>query len=82
LLDKALITAPFNGELVLESKLPGVGEEVSSGTLFGAVVDYSRMQVVIPVDELDVTQIKPRQTVRLTANALSGVMIDGVVNLD
>jgi HlyD family secretion protein len=79
LLNKALITAPFDGELVLESKLPGGGEEVSSGTLFGAVVDYSRMQVVIPVDELDVTQIKPGQTVLLTADALSGVMINGAV---
>ncbi|KKM11111.1 hypothetical protein SY88_10285 [Clostridiales bacterium PH28_bin88] len=76
---KSQVLAPIGGTLVLPAKPAGVGDDVSQGTVLGTVVDYSQMQVVIPVDELDVDKVKPGQEVRITADALTGKTITGQV---
>ncbi|MEW6661412.1 MAG: efflux RND transporter periplasmic adaptor subunit [Bacillota bacterium] len=74
-----LVLAPIDGTVVLPAKPVGVGDSVNQGTVFGRIVDYSQMQVVIPVDELDVAKVRPGQRVRLTAAALPGKNISGEV---
>jgi len=76
---KSRVLAPIDGTLVLPDDPNGVGDDVSQGTVLGTVVDYSQMQVVIPVDELDVAKVKPGQEVEITADALPGKTISGQV---
>lgn len=76
---KSQVLAPIDGTLVLPAKPAGVGDDVSQGTVLGTVIDYSQMQVVIPVDELDVDKVKPGQEVEITADALQGKAITGQV---
>lgn len=73
------VIAPIDGIMVLPAAPKGVGDDVSQGTVLGTVVDYSQMQVDIPVDELDVAKVKPGQQVRITADALPGNAITGLV---
>lgn len=77
--DEAVITAPISGTILLPTQAAGVGSHVSQGTILATVVDYERMQVVIPVDELDVARIIPGQSVRITAHALPDTIIKGHV---
>lgn len=74
---KSRVLAPIDGTLVLPDDPNGVGDDVSQGTVLGTVVDYSQMQVVIPVDELDVAKVKTGQEVEITADALPGKTISG-----
>lgn len=74
-----LVVAPIDGTVVLPAKPVGVGDSINQGTVFGRVVDYSQLQVVTPVDELDVAKVRPGQRVRLTAAALPGKNISGEV---
>jgi len=80
--NEAVITAPIDGILLLPAQAVGVGSHVSQGAILATVVDYERMQVVIPVDELDVARVIPGQSVRITAHALPDIIIKGhVLNL-
>lgn len=76
---KAVISAPIDGTLLLPSQTLGSGSDVSQGTILATIVDYSKMQVVIPVDELDVARVFPGQPVRVTAHALPDTIIEGYV---
>ncbi|MBS3946735.1 MAG: efflux RND transporter periplasmic adaptor subunit, partial [Dethiobacter sp.] len=77
--NEAVIAAPISGTILLPAQAVGVGAHLSQGTILATVVDYERMQVVIPVDELDVARIIPGQPVRITAHALPGTLIEGHV---
>jgi HlyD family secretion protein len=77
--NEAVIAAPISGTILLPAQAVGVGTHLSQGTVLATVVDYERMQVVIPVDELDVARIIPGQPVRITAHALPGTLIEGHV---
>lgn len=76
---KSQVLAPVSGIVVLPEEAIGVGDDVNQGTVLGTIVDNSRMKVVIPVDELDVTKVKPGQQVRITADALEGKEFSGQV---
>ncbi|MEW5785943.1 MAG: efflux RND transporter periplasmic adaptor subunit [Bacillota bacterium] len=78
--EDSVIYAPINGTVVLpEPSTADVGVSVPQGTLLATIVDYSRLQVVIPVDELDINKVEAGQTVRITADALPGQAIAGEV---
>ncbi|MBS4007108.1 MAG: HlyD family efflux transporter periplasmic adaptor subunit [Clostridium sp.] len=77
--NEAVITAPISGTILLPTQAAGVGSHVSQGTILATVVNYESMQVVIPVDELDVARIIPGQSVRITAHALPDTTIKGHV---
>lgn len=72
------ITAPIDGTLVLSGS-EGVGDDISNGTVLATVIDYSRMQVVVPVDELDVEKVKVGQEVKISAEALPEQELSGSV---
>ncbi|MEW6622838.1 MAG: efflux RND transporter periplasmic adaptor subunit [Bacillota bacterium] len=73
------ILAPFDGTISLPSQAKGVGDDVSQGTVLATIIDYSKIQVVIPVDELDIFKIKVGQNVRISADALPNIPITGQV---
>lgn len=77
--ENSVILAPISGTVVLPAVSPGIGDMVSPGTVLGRVIDYSQLQAVISVDELDVAKVKSGQKVTLTADALPEIEITGTV---
>ncbi len=78
--EDSVIYAPISGTVVLpETGRYGVGMDVPAGTVLATLVDYDKLQVVIPVDELDISRVKEGQAVNLAAEALPGRLITGVV---
>lgn len=77
---KAVIRSPMNGTILLPPQIPAVGDEIAPGTLIATVADYSKMQVVVAVDELDVTRIVPGMPVRVTVAALPDATFAGKVH--
>ena len=76
----SVIRAPISGTVVLpEAAEFGVGMSVPQGALLATIVDYSQLQAVIPVDELDINKVKVGQRVEITAEALPGETISGKV---
>ncbi|MCR3921334.1 MAG: HlyD family efflux transporter periplasmic adaptor subunit [Firmicutes bacterium] len=73
------VTAPIGGTIVLPQPMLAVGDDVNLGTLLATIIDYSRLEVVIPVDELDVAKVKPGQVVTVTADALDDKVMQGEV---
>ncbi len=70
--DNLTVRAPIDG--VVTARNVNVGDKVGaslSAALF-TVADYTKMQVSIDVDELDVSKVKPGQKATVTFDALSG----------
>lgn len=63
-----VVLAPIDGTLtVLDLAL---GDEVKTGQVLGKVVDYGRLEVVVPVDEMDIGKLKVGQKAMITSTAL------------
>lgn len=78
--EDSVIYAPISGIVVLpEMGRYGEGMDVPAGTILATIVDYDKLQVVIPVDELDISRVKEGQAVNLAAEALPGQAINGTV---
>lgn len=79
--DDYTITAPISGTVI--TKNAKVGDKISkssSGTTTMAVIyDLSTMTLEMSVDELDVSSIKVRQSVEITADAVEGETFTGTV---
>ncbi|HEU5101980.1 MAG TPA: efflux RND transporter periplasmic adaptor subunit, partial [Roseiflexaceae bacterium] len=75
-LDQATLTAPF-AATVARIDLR-VGERAGQDGLI-AIADLSSFHIDIPVDELDVAQIKPGQPVKVVLDALPGQDLAGTV---
>jgi HlyD family secretion protein len=74
----AEIRAPFSGEVIAIAARPG--ERVGSdGLLELAAVD--RMEAILEVDERDVQQVSPGQTVRIRADAVPGPILGRVTRI-
>lgn len=76
------VYAPIDG-IILEQNVEE-GEQVgnsSSGNSGPAAViaDYSKMEVVIPIDELDINKVKVGMPVKITAEAVPGKTFEGIV---
>jgi HlyD family secretion protein len=76
-LEKAVITAPFDGVVALLGA--EVGELVSSGTPMVVLVDISSFHIDVEIDEIDISQIGVGQDVLITLDALPDEEIAGHV---
>ena len=76
-LDQATLEAPFDG--VIAAVNVTVGERASAGLPIMTLVDPSRFHATIAVDELDVEQLAPGQTARLTFDAIPDTVVTGTV---
>jgi HlyD family secretion protein len=74
------LRTPISGIAVLPFQPALVGEQLPQGYLVATVIDYHRMRVLIPVDELDVAKVEPGQRVLLAADALPRVSLTGRVS--
>lgn len=71
------IKSPISGTIV--QKDHKAGDKIESGTKLCTVFDLSYLTLVLNVDELDIKNINPGQTVTITADASPGVVYNGVV---
>lgn len=76
-LGKMAITSPIAGEVIEVAATPG--DEVRVGLLVARVADYSRLEAVVPVDELDIAKVRPGQEVEVTTDAFPGRTFPGQV---
>ncbi|MFC1972042.1 HlyD family secretion protein, partial [Chloroflexota bacterium] len=82
-LDKTVMYAPFDGIIAeVEAK---TGDILSAATyateIIMEVVDPSRMELVVEVDEIDIPDVKPQQRAIISLDALPGIQIDGQVTI-
>ncbi len=74
-------------DLVVASPIAGTvtvldvaaGDSVHTGTALMKLQSNAGLQVVTPVDELDIGEVKPGQAVQVTANAFPGTVFAGTV---
>ena len=79
-LDNAVIEAPISGTVLLpEAGSAAVGDDLPLGTILATIVDYSNMEVKVPIDELDISRITEGQKAEVTLEALPGEIIAGQV---
>lgn len=62
------VTAPMSGK-VTALKVAEGGQKVQSGAAVLTITDYSLLQSVIQVDELDIAKVKPGQKAAVTLDA-------------
>ena len=75
--ESLIVVAPCDG--VVASLNVSEGDDVSSGTLLGSILEGEDMNLTIAVDELDVVQVEAGQSVTITVDALSGAELSGEV---
>jgi HlyD family secretion protein len=71
------VTAPISGQVIRKDVL--VGDTISSNSSLCVIYDLSALTFEMYIDELDVLSVKVGQEVDITADALEGVEISGVV---
>ncbi|MBC8076306.1 MAG: efflux RND transporter periplasmic adaptor subunit, partial [Chloroflexales bacterium] len=74
---KATLTAPYAATVARVDM--HVGEPADNTDAIIAVADLSSFHVDVPVDELDVAQLTPDQTVRVALDALPDADVQGTV---
>ncbi|HVI41737.1 MAG TPA: HlyD family efflux transporter periplasmic adaptor subunit, partial [Anaerovoracaceae bacterium] len=81
-LDEYSITAPISGTVIEKDVKAGDTLESSSAgsTTLCVIADMSIMTFTIDVDELDIAQLKEKQEVSITADALSDQTFTGYVD--
>lgn len=75
--ENLIIVAPCDG--VVASVDVAEGDEITSGTLFGSILEGEDMNLTIAVDELDVVSVEIGQPVEITIDALSSLKLAGEV---
>ena len=75
--ENLIIVAPCDG--VVASIDVAEGDEITSGTLIGSILEGEDMNLTIAVDELDVVSVEIGQPVEITIDALSSLKIAGEV---
>lgn len=86
-LAKMTLTAPVGGLVVLasqggwrgESRPPRLGDFVSQGREFAAIISLSQMQVKLELDQTQITGVKMGQPAEVTIEALPGTVLKGRV---
>lgn len=74
------IIAPFSGTVVSVSSGIRSGQNVDKGTTLIEIADMSHLQLVLPIDELDILKVHPGQTVNVQLNALPKQEVQGKVS--
>jgi len=82
-LDKAVVYAPFAGTIAKVDAKPGDSlSSVNYATeIIIEIIDPSRMEFVVEVDEIDIPQVRPGQRAIISLDALPSVQIDGQVTV-
>jgi HlyD family secretion protein len=76
--EEKVVTASIDGE-VTEMTIE-VGDEVNASTAIATIVDYTKLEFVTSVDELDISSLKVKQTAGLSLSALTDKTIDATVS--
>lgn len=76
-LDKATITSPVNG--VVATVSTAAGSSVQSGGAIVTILDPTKMQTVVTVDEDDIAKVSVGQKATVTVSAISGKTFNGSV---
>lgn len=71
------VKAPISGIVIAPP--PAAGLPVNSGTTLFVIADPAKMHMVVPVDELDVMQVKSGQRAIVTVDAIPGKVFAGTV---
>lgn len=71
------ITAPISGRVIRKDAL--AGDTITSNSTLCVIYDLSALTFEMYIDELDVLSVKEGQEVNVTADALEGVELKGVV---
>lgn len=72
------IKAPISG--ILTTLTISEGSQLNQSGSIGTIVDYTQLQAVIQVDEMDIPSIKLKQKAALTFDALADTSIEGSVS--
>lgn len=75
--ESLIVVAPCDG--VVATLPVSEGDEITSGTLLGSILEGEDMNLTISVDELDVVEVEIGQPVTITVDALGDVEIAGEV---
>ncbi|MEB3100062.1 efflux RND transporter periplasmic adaptor subunit [Ferviditalea candida] len=71
------VVAPMDG--VISTLSVDANQQLNDGGEFGVITDYQHLQVVIQVDELDISKVQKGQNVQITLDALPNQAIEGTV---
>jgi HlyD family secretion protein len=71
------ILASIDGEIIALNV--DEGDEINPGTVIADIANYQDLQVVIPIDELDISKVKVGQTAEITLDALADGKYQGEV---
>ncbi len=75
--ENLIIVAPCDGTIA--SIDVAEGDEITSGTLIGSILEGEDMNLTVAVDELDVVEVEIGQPVTITIDALSSLELTGEV---
>jgi len=80
-LDRTVIRSPVDGVVLTRAVEPGqtVAASLQAPELFTIAEDLSKMKIELAVDEADIGQVRPGQTVTFTADAFLDRQFRGVV---
>lgn len=73
----AQLTAPQDG--VVMERLVDPGDLVQPGQAVVSLGDFTELQVRMAVSDLDISRVQPGQAVRITLDAVPGLVLPGVV---
>lgn len=76
-LDKTTIVSPIDGVIVTQSLK--VGDSITNGKTIATVLDPNAMQVVVPVDELDVQKLSVGMKSQISLGAIPDKTFEGAV---
>ncbi len=71
------VTAPEKGTVLDVKAQPG--DTLSAGTVIAIVANLNSMEVILPIDEIDLGKVKPGQEAVVTADAFPGKAFPGTV---
>lgn len=80
-LQRTVIRAPVDGVVLTRSIEPGqtVAASLQSPVLFQIAEDLSKMEIVLAIDEADIGQVKPGQSVNFTVDSFPDRQFRGAV---
>ena len=79
-----LVYAPIDGTIIEQNVREGDLIKLSTGSSSSSepaavIVDYSKMQVVLSIDELDINKVELGMPVKITSDAVPGEVFEGKV---
>jgi len=75
--NSSTVTAPISG--IVSALNYKTGDSVQNGKAIATITDPTKLQVIVPVDELDISKIKLNQSCNIEIEAVSGKKFTGKV---